>query len=93
MVPLRSSLVDGELVIDVDPRTHQVFHIYRLIQTHFIIFSFFFFWYRKKLAFWPLIVWLLMIKTSWHVHWINDTEFVFCKSFFFKQTEVLKILF
>ena len=25
MVPLRSSLVDGELVIDVDPRTKQVF--------------------------------------------------------------------
>jgi hypothetical protein len=27
MVPLRSSLVDGELVIDVDPRTKQVFTI------------------------------------------------------------------
>ena len=25
MMPLRSSLVDGELVIDVDPRTHLVF--------------------------------------------------------------------
>jgi hypothetical protein len=24
MMPLRSSLVDGELVIDVDPHTHQV---------------------------------------------------------------------
>lgn len=24
-MPLRSSLVDGELVIDVDPRTQQVF--------------------------------------------------------------------
>lgn len=32
MVPLRSSLVDGELVIDVDPRTKQVFTFYHLGQ-------------------------------------------------------------
>ena len=36
MMPLRNSLVDGELVIDVDPRTRQVFIFTTTPSFHFI---------------------------------------------------------
>ena len=82
MMPLGSSLVDGELVIDVDPRTRQVNKLCLTILDPLP--QFYLTWvYRKKLAFWHLIAWWLTIKTLWRDHWINDMGFVIETTFFF----------
>ena len=73
-MPLRSTILDGELVIDVDPRTKKVFKQSAVPPTH----SYYGYEYYRKLSVClRLTAWWSTIKMLCQELWTSDMEYVY----------------